>query len=166
MSRQVFSEVELETWRRFLRAHSSITRRLDAELVAEHRLTLNDYEVLLYLATAQERRLRRSDLADRVLLTRSGITRLLDGLERAGLVRRAECPHDGRVSYAVLTEAGYAALREASRTHLDGVRTLFVERFSEQELEALSALLARLPGAEGSGPACFAPENAAHSLGD
>lgn len=146
-------ETELEAWRAFLHGHAAITRALDAELVASHRVTLSDYEVLLYLAQAPERRLRMSELAERVLLTRSGVTRLVDGLERAGLVRRADCPEDRRVSYTQLTDAGYANLREAGRTHLAGVRALFVEQFSDEELEELASLLTRLPGAR-AGDAC------------
>ena len=129
-----------------MRAHATLTRQLSADLVASHGLTLNDYEVLLHLSRAPERSLRRIDLAERVLLTPSGITRLLDGLERAGLVEKATCEHDARVSYAVLTDAGYERLRAAGKTHVQGIRKLFVERFSEDELDGLGALLSRLPG--------------------
>jgi DNA-binding MarR family transcriptional regulator len=131
-------------WVHFLRGHSSITRQLNVELLAEHDLTLNDYEVLLHLVRAPERALRRVDLAERVLLTPSGITRLLDGLERAGYVEKRACELDGRVSYAVLTDAGYKKLAAASTTHLDGVARLFAARFSSDELETLAALLGRL----------------------
>lgn len=144
-------EAELAAWRSFLRSHASIVRSLDADLVAEHSLTLNDYEVLLYLAQAPGGRLRMSDLAQRVLLTRSGVTRLVDGLERAGFVRRAACPGDARVSYAELTEDGRSALRCAAETHVRGVRELFGERFSAAELTALAELLGRLPGAGADG---------------
>jgi DNA-binding MarR family transcriptional regulator len=131
---------------RFLRAHSAITRQLSAELVAEHGLTINDYEVLLYLSRAPDRVMRRVDLAASVLLTPSGITRLLDGLERQGLVGRAACSSDRRVTYAKLTDAGYAKLQKARKTHLRGVAELFGDRFDAKELETLSALLGRLPG--------------------
>lgn len=145
----------LETWRRFLRAHAAVTRQLDADLVAGHGLTLNDYEVLLYLGHEADGRLRPSQLTDRVLLTRSGITRLLAGLEQAGYVSREHCPADRRVWYAVLTEAGWAKLREAGETHLGGVGALFVDRFDEAELDRLGELLARLPGAaELDGTSC------------
>jgi len=127
-----------------LRAHAATTRRLSAELVSEHDLTLNDYEVLLHLARAPARRLRRVDLAKSILLTPSGITRLLEGLERAGYVERASCASDARVTYAKLTDGGYGKLREASSTHLDGIRSHFAERFSAQELETLGDLLSRL----------------------
>ena len=140
------TSIELDAWKGFLRGHAAITRALNAELTATHGLTLNDYEVLLVLAHAPERRLRRVDLAQRLLLTASGITRLLEGLERAGFVRRAACDSDGRVVYAELTEEGHEQLRAAARSHLDGVHRLFGERFSDDELATLAELLGRLPG--------------------
>jgi DNA-binding MarR family transcriptional regulator len=140
--------VALDAWVRFLRAQAAVIRQLNAELVVAHGLTINDYEVLLHLSRAPERVLRRVDLAERVVLTPSGITRLLAGLERAGWVERAECSSDARVSYARLTDAGHAKLREAAATHLAGVREHFTGRFGADELEALSTLLGRLPGNE------------------
>jgi DNA-binding MarR family transcriptional regulator len=140
---------ELEAWVRFLRAHAAVTRELSAELVREHGLTINDYEVLLHLSRAPERMLRRVDLAERVLLTASGITRLLDGLERAGHVEKRACAEDGRVSYARLTDAGLEKLRAAGVTHLDGVSRLYLGRFDADERETLAALLDRLPGNAG-----------------
>jgi DNA-binding MarR family transcriptional regulator len=137
---------ELQAWIRFLRAHAAVTRRFNAELAAAHGLTLNDYDVLVQLARADGGRLRRVDLAERVLLTPSGITRLLEGLEGAGWVERVACSSDGRVSYAQLTDAGRAKLREASNTHLEAVRVLFAERYDGDDLEQLGELLARLPG--------------------
>jgi DNA-binding MarR family transcriptional regulator len=131
-------------WLRLLRAHAALTRRMDANLQRAHGLTINDYEVLLALARAEGRRMRRVDLASHVLLTQSGITRLLHGLERAGLVERADCPTDGRVVYAQLTERGCDRLREASTTHLDDIRSLFAARFSDDELETLDELLSRV----------------------
>jgi DNA-binding MarR family transcriptional regulator len=131
-------------WLRLLRAHAMLTRRMDANLQAEHELTINDYEVLLALARAPDRRMRRVDLAGHVLLTQSGITRLLQGLERAGLVERAGCPTDGRVVYAQITDRGYERLRAASRTHLDDIRSLFAARFTGGELESLDELLGRV----------------------
>lgn len=103
---------------------------------------------------APEQRLRRVDLAERVLLTASGITRLLEGLEGAGLVERAACDTDRRVVYAQLTEAGEQKLREASGTHLAGIDELFTSRFGEDELGTLSSLLGRLPGASADGDDC------------
>jgi DNA-binding MarR family transcriptional regulator len=137
-------------WVGLIRAHASAVRRFNTDLISAHGLTLNDYEVLLHLAREPERRLRRVDLSKRVLLTPSGITRLLEGLERAGYVERASCSSDARVTYALLTDEGYEKLREASSTHVEGIRSHFADRFSADELETLAELLARLPldGAE------------------
>jgi DNA-binding MarR family transcriptional regulator len=136
---------EIQTWVALLRAHATSIRRFNAELVSEHGLTLNDYEVLLHLSRAEDRRLRRVDLAERVLLTPSGITRLLEGLERSGYVERAACASDARVTYAQLTEDGEAKLREAAGTHVAGIHAFFRERFSKDEVRALGGLLERLP---------------------
>ena len=156
MSTQIREGVELRAWVAFLRAHATLTRGFNQELVASHGLTLNDYEVLLFLARAPDRMMRRVDLANSVLLTPSGITRLLEGLERAGHVVRETCSKDARVVYAKLTDEGLAKLRSASRTHLESIRELFGEHFDEQELETLASLLARLPGASGD-PECSPP---------
>lgn len=152
---QVAVEPGLEAWIRFLRAHASLTRQLSASLERDHGLTLNDYDVLVQLAYAPNRRLRRVDLARSVLLSASGITRLLDGLERAGWVAKGTCTGDARVTYAVLTEAGVAKHREVRTSHLADVEVLFGSRFSEAERNALSALLLRLlePG-DDEPPAC------------
>jgi DNA-binding MarR family transcriptional regulator len=131
-----------------LRAHAAATRRLNAQLSADHGLTLSDYEVLLRLARAEDRRLRRVDLAEQVLLTASGITRLLDGLEQSGFVERAACATDRRVVYAVLTDAGLAKLREASESHVDQIDALFRASLDDQELEGLATLLTRLGDGE------------------
>jgi DNA-binding MarR family transcriptional regulator len=136
---------EVQAWAQLLRAHSALTRRFSSELLTMHGLTLNGYEVLLHLAHSPDRRLRRVDLAERVLLTPSGITRLLDGLERAGYVCRATSDEDARVSYAVLTDEGYEKLRNAAPTHVGSIRELFGEHFSSDELETLGELLGRLP---------------------
>ena len=106
---------ELEAWRSYLQSHASILRLLDAELIAEHGLTARDYEVLLYLAQADERKLPMSAIAESTMLTRSGITRLVDGLVECGLIERVSCRRDARVSYAQLTDAGYEKLREAGQ---------------------------------------------------
>jgi len=143
---------KLESWVSFIRAHAAITRELSAQLQREHGLTLNDYEVLLHLSHAEGGRLRRVDLAERVVLTASGITRLLEGLERGGFVVKEHCTSDARVSYAKLTSAGREKLRVAGVTHLRGIDELFVERYSGSELATLADLLSRLPmtGAEAS----------------
>jgi DNA-binding MarR family transcriptional regulator len=148
---QAFRErPSLNAWVGLLRAHAALTRTLSAELVQAHGLTINDYEVLLQLARADGHRLRRVDLAERLLLTASGITRLLDGLERAGYVCKATCDSDARVTYAVITDDGFTKLEEASATHVAGIRGLFEERFSDPELETLAALLDRLPTQAGA----------------
>jgi len=141
----------LEAWRSYLQSQRSILRELDADLVAEHGLTARDYEVLLYLAQAPDSKLPMSALAESTMLTRSGVTRLIDGLVNAGLIERMSCPSDARVSYARLTDAGLAKLRDASRTHIAGIRRLFLEHFSADEIEHLAQLLGRLPGAPGAG---------------
>ena len=146
---------QLDSWVSFLRAHAAITRELSAQLQREHGLTLNDYEVLLHLSYADGGMLRRVDLAERVLLTASGITRLLEGLERCGYVSKETCASDARVSYAKLTPEGRAKLRVAGVTHLRGIDDLFVSRYSGSELATLAELLARLPV---TGAACKSPE--------
>jgi DNA-binding MarR family transcriptional regulator len=148
MSTQISSDLELASWTRFLRAHAAVTRELSADLVSEHGLTINDYEVLLRLSRAPEG-LKRVELAQQVLLTPSGITRLLAGLERAGYVERGECETDARVSYARLTEEGRDKLRAAARTHLAGVERVYLERFSEAERAVLAELLGRLASDDG-----------------
>jgi DNA-binding MarR family transcriptional regulator len=141
----------LDAWRSYLRSHASILRLLDAELAAAHGMTTRDYEVLLYLAQAPDRRLPMSALAERTMLTRSGITRLVDGLVAAGLIERVSCPSDARVSYAQLTDEGYEKLRQAGCTHVASIRRLFLEHFAPEEIDQLASLLGRLPGAQGSG---------------
>ena len=135
----------LEAWISFLRAHAAITRELSAQLLREHGLTLNDYEVMLHLSRADGWRLRRVDLADRVLLTASGITRLLEGLEQSGFVCKETCAGDARVSYAKLTDEGHGKFKTAAETHLRGVDELFLARYSGSELATLGELLGRLP---------------------
>lgn len=145
----------VDAWARLLRGHAAATRELSTRLVAEHGLTINDYEALLCLSRAEEGRMRRVDLAEELLLTASGVTRLLEGLERAGFVERAECASDRRVTYAVLTAAGREKLEAASSSHVADVRALFEERFTADEIDQLTRLLARLPeAAEASGSDC------------
>jgi DNA-binding MarR family transcriptional regulator len=160
MSGQVLSEQSLgaQTFVSLLRAHAAVTRQLNAQLNLEHGLTISDFEVLLRLARASDRRLRRVDLAEQVLLTASGITRLLDGLERAGFVERAACASDRRVVYAVLTDAGLAKLREAAASHFGEVEELFGGRYDEGELAALTSLLSRLDGDGAASEVCEVPE--------
>lgn len=141
------SDTELAAWRGMLRVHSALVRDLDAELELKHRLPLTWYEVLITLDRAPDGRMRMSELADSVLLSRSGCTRLVDRLERAGCVERAECPGDARGSLAGLTDRGRDRLHEARPTHLAGVRRRFVDHLSEGELEGLAGLWDRVvPG--------------------
>ncbi|MFZ0091592.1 MAG: MarR family transcriptional regulator [Solirubrobacteraceae bacterium] len=143
----------LEAWRGYIQSHAAIMRVLDAELAAEHGLTTRDYEVLLYLSQAENRRLPMSALAQSTMLTRSGITRLVDGLVEAGLIERRACRHDARVSYAELTDDGYEKLRDAGATHIASIRRLFLANYAPEEIEQLAGLLSRLPGAQ-SGRHC------------
>jgi DNA-binding MarR family transcriptional regulator len=137
----------LEAWRSFLQSHASILRELDADLVAEHGMTSRDYEVLLYLSQEPGRALGMSALAEATMLTRSGITRLIDGLVDNGLIERVACAKDARVSYAKLTDAGYDKLRSAGCTHIAGIRRMFLEHYTPEEIDVLASLLGRLPGA-------------------
>ncbi len=138
---------ELAAWRGFLRVHASLVSDLDRELEEAHGLPLSHYEVLLHLANAPDERLRMSDLASSVLLSQSGVTRLVDRLERAGHVVRQPCPEDRRVLYAQLTDAGRTRLSEARPTHLAGVRTRFLAPFDDAELNELAAAWERVrPG--------------------
>jgi DNA-binding MarR family transcriptional regulator len=138
------SRDELRAWRSFLRAHARITRYLEAELVAEQNLSLGGYDVLVQLAEAPRRRLRMAELADAVLLSRSGVTRLVDRLEVAGLVCRERVDSDGRGVVAVLTPEGLDTLRTASRTHLAGVVEHFVALLDESELDSIGDICERL----------------------
>jgi DNA-binding MarR family transcriptional regulator len=138
----------LEAWRSYLQSHATIVRMLDADLISEHAITTRDYEVLLYLAQAPDRQLPMSALAESTMLTRSGITRLVDGLVAGGLIKRVACPNDARVSFAHLTDNGLDKLRSAGRTHVRGIRRLFLEHFTAEETAQLASLLARLPGSQ------------------
>jgi DNA-binding MarR family transcriptional regulator len=144
----------LAAWVGLLRGHAALTRALNADLVADHGLTLNDYEVLLRLSRAPGGQMRRVDLAEQVLLTASGITRLLDGLQASGYVDKAACSSDARVTYAVLTDAGHEKLRAAADVHVAGIHAKFAERYSDDEMATLAELLSRLDGREPDGEAC------------
>ncbi len=131
----------IDAWRTFLIAHARITRRLDDELQAAHGLSLAEYDALLQIASSPNRRVRMNVLAERVILSRSGITRLVDRLEAQGAVERMACETDARGQEARLTESGLDRLRAAARTHLDGVHRLFLDRLSPAELAALESSL-------------------------
>lgn len=157
MPSQVLSEQSsgVRAFAALLRAHASATRQLSAQLTADHGLTISDYEVLLRLARTPDRKMRRVDLAQQVLLTASGITRLLDGLERTGLVERGACGSDRRVVYAVLTDAGLKKVSEASASHFAQIDELLGEHLDEDELADLAAMLSRV--ADGVSAACDPP---------
>jgi DNA-binding MarR family transcriptional regulator len=151
LSRPVLlSQEELATWRGLLRVHARMTKALDADLVREHDLSLSSYEVLLFLADAPDGRLRMSELADGVLLSRSGLTRLVDRMESEGLLRRERCEDDARGYHAIITDRGRELFQRARATHLDGVRELFLSRLSAAERRTLADLWERVsPGAAG-----------------
>lgn len=142
--RPALSARELSVWRTFLRAHASITRELEHELAEQHMLPLPSYDVLLQLAESPQRRLRMTDLADRVLLSRSGLTRLVDRLSKDGLVARESCPSDARGTFTVITPKGLERLREAAPTHLAGVQEHVTSRLSRSELDTFGRLLRKL----------------------
>jgi DNA-binding MarR family transcriptional regulator len=127
----------LQPWRAFLTAHARITRRLDEELRAEHDISLAEYDALLTIADAPERTIRMRQLADRVLLSKSGVTRLIDRLVLDGLVERRACASDARGAEAVLTTAGLDRLRRASRTHLRGIDEHFLAAVGPDDLASI-----------------------------
>jgi len=150
---QELTPEQLAAWRGLLRVHSALVKALDAELLAEEGLPLSSYEVLINLQAAPGRRRRMAELADSVLLSRSGMTRLVDRLEREGLLARDTCSSDGRGTFAVLTDAGEELLSRARPVHLDGVRERFLRHFSTDELRALAGFWERvLPGSADLSP--------------
>jgi DNA-binding MarR family transcriptional regulator len=140
--------VERQAWRAFLQTHARVARRLEADLLATDDLPLAEFDVLFQLAVAEGRRLRMNELADRVLLSRAGITRLVDRLVDDGLVSRLKCESDARGYYAVLTETGMTRFEVAAPNHMAAVRRFFLARFSQEELETLTNLLDRAFPAE------------------
>lgn len=134
----------LDAWRAFLFAHAQVRRQLERELQAEQAMGLGEYEVLLLLARAESRRLRMSELAERLVLSRSGVTRLIDRLQAEELVERGSCDTDRRGAWAILTDAGQRRLRDASPTHLRGVGQHFLDRIPADELEAMRRTLERV----------------------
>ena len=127
-----------------LRAHAELVRELDAELARAHDMPLSSYEVLLFLNDSDQGRMRMSELAESALLSRSGLTRLVDRLQREGLLKRERCESDARGYFAEITPKGRRLFDAARRTHLDGVRALFLSRFSRDELRAMGALWQKL----------------------
>jgi DNA-binding MarR family transcriptional regulator len=145
----------VDAFARLMRAHAALTRELSARLLTDHGLLITDYQCLLALAHAEDGAMRRVDLAEQLILTPSGVTRLLDGLERDGWVTKGSCSTDLRVTYAVLTEEGRDHLEAAGRSHVAQVRELIENELSAEELETLVELLGRLPGGgAGRGEAC------------
>jgi DNA-binding MarR family transcriptional regulator len=156
----------LAPWRAFLEAHARVTRRLDEELRAEHDLSLAEYETLLAIAWAPERRIRMRSLADSILLSKSGVTRLIDRLVADGLVERSACLSDARGAEAVLTEAGLDRLRTASRTHLRGIDEHFLEVVDQDDLVAIERSMRQVAArAAGAGDAPWIPGEAADAAG-
>jgi DNA-binding MarR family transcriptional regulator len=135
---------ELSAWRGLLRAHACLAKRLDAELEQAHHLPMTSYEVLNHLNESSGGRMRMCDLAEQAQLSRSGLTRLVDRLERDGLLERCSCDHDARGSYACLTPAGRERLQDARVTHLAVVREQFFSHFGEAELTMLAAMWQRI----------------------
>jgi DNA-binding MarR family transcriptional regulator len=140
---------ELRAWRGLLRAHACLAKRLDAQLEQAHGLPMTSYEVLHHLGDAPGDRMRMCDLAEQAQLSRSGLTRLVDRLEREELLQRCSCEHDARGSYACLTQSGRERLEEARGTHLAVVREHFFSRFSEGELSALADMWERIAPCNG-----------------
>lgn len=145
-------DARLAPWRSFLQAHARVARRLDEELRAEHDLSIAEYEALLHIAEAPGRRIRMRQLADGVLLSKSGVTRLIDRLVADGLVERGACVSDARGSEAVLTSAGLSRLRAASTTHLRGIHAHFLDLLDESTLATVGRAMGTLADRAGGGP--------------
>jgi DNA-binding MarR family transcriptional regulator len=141
-------------WRALLEVHARLLAHLHEDLVAAHGIGLPDYEVLVHLSESPDHRLRMAELAERLLLSPSGVTRRLDGLVREGLVAREACPTDRRGSFAVLTPAGWTRLQEAAPTHVAGVRRYLIDNLTPAELCSVAGALERVGAALGPGPSC------------
>jgi DNA-binding MarR family transcriptional regulator len=150
-STERLSEQELAAWRGTLQAHAQITQALDAQMRSEHGLSVSSYEVLMFLGEAPDRRMRMSEIAGRVLLSRSGVTRLVDRLCQLGYVSRCAPKGDGRGLYAELTDAGAEKLHAARYTHRQGVRKLFLERLSATDQIVLGDVWKRFLTAKPAG---------------
>jgi DNA-binding MarR family transcriptional regulator len=142
-------ELAERAWRGLLRTHACLVKRLDAELERAHGLPMSSYEVLHHLALAASGRMRMRDLAEQAQLSRSGLTRLVDRLERDGLLHRCSCDHDARGAYACLTDAGRERLEEARSTQVGVVREHFISRFSEEELSVMAEMCERIAPCNG-----------------
>jgi DNA-binding MarR family transcriptional regulator len=144
----------VRAWTRLLRAHAATTRLLSVQLQEDHGLTLNDYEALLVLSRSEGGRMKRVDLARSLILTPSGVTRLLEGLEDAGLVERAACATDRRVTYAQLTDAGREKLVEASSGHIASIHSLLKHYLEDEEINTVAEILGKLPGVADGDDSC------------
>src|ERR1700682_532181 len=132
---------EMRAWTAFLNAQASLLRQLESELIEKEDMTLAEFDVLIQLGMAPDRRLRMTELSERVRLSRSGLTRLVDRLVQAGLVKRGKCAEDRRGTFATLTAAGGARLRHARPVHLQGIREHFGKRLSAAQLSAVAEAL-------------------------
>lgn len=154
LSDQMTVPPAVRAWSRLLRAHSTTKRLVSSELQAEHGLTINDYEALLVLSRTEEGYMKRVDLARTLMLTPSGVTRLLDGLEEAGLVEAMPCPSDKRVTYAAITDAGRQKVSEAAAAHNGSIQTLLGDHLSQKEIDTVAAILGKLPGVAEDDESC------------
>lgn len=143
-SGEPFTKRELAAWRGMLRVHAEVTRTLDAQMRADHGLSVSSYEVLLFLGEAEDHRMRMADIASRTLLTRSGLTRLVDRLVQLELVTRSASEGDGRGLYAQLTPQGEQVLKAARRSHRQGVRDAFLGKLSTTDQVVLGDIWERL----------------------
>jgi DNA-binding MarR family transcriptional regulator len=141
---------ELAAWRGMLEVHARVTQQLDAQMHAEHGLSVSAYEVLMFVADAPEHRMRMSEIAQRVLLSRSGCTRLVDRLVNQGYVTRCADATDGRGLHAQLTDAGLDKVAAARRTHHEGIRRFFLDRLTLTDQIALGDIWTRWGGDGGS----------------
>lgn len=141
-------EERMDAWRAFLQAHAAVIRALESEMQKEQGLPLTWYEILVWLNRAPEGRLRMQELADSVLLSRSGLTRLMDRMSEAGLVKREACSHDRRGMYAVITPEGKAALERSAPEHLRGVQEHFLRHLDDADVQAMRRALSKVLASE------------------
>jgi DNA-binding MarR family transcriptional regulator len=146
MAAERLTEAELAAWQAFLHAHELVTTRLDSELRREHDLTWSEYDVLVRLARAPGRSLRMTELAQRVMMSPSGLTRAVDRLVAEGLVDRHRDPKDARAVFAYLTDEGRDRVRKAARTHFRGIREHFSGRLNRTQLRTVASALGTIAG--------------------
>ena len=147
------SQKGIAAWQAFLEAHAIIIRALEQEMAEEQGLPLTWYDILIHLDHASQDRLRMQALAECLLLSRSGVTRLIDRMEQAGLVRRESCPDDRRGSYAIITQEGKGVLQRATPGHLRGIQRHFLHHLNDWDIGALRLALSKvLRGERGEDP--------------